>query len=171
MRAWIGISLFAVACGSEAGVDAGSLSDAGSIDAGSIDAGPMCTEDIIEPYTGPAPCSQATQQCAAACTTLSCATDCTFDDPNPACGQCWDANQISCWNRNGCQPLWNCVSQCIQEHCIGVPDFDACFAANCQDEDVAYADCFEPVRQMCAERTIACLPEPASADAGVPDGG
>lgn len=133
------------------GADAGATDDAGS-DAG----GPMCTEDIRAPFAGDPPCSVATADCAAACDTASCAEDCFLADTNRACIQCWDANQLSCWNRNGCQAEWNCIAQCITENC---PTADpSCIGANCSAQDLTYADCFEPLRMMCLERTVDCLP-------------
>lgn len=138
-------------------VDAGS--DSGPsvpMDAGH-DAGPTCTEHVIAPFSGAAPCSVATRDCAAACGDARCAEDCFLADASSQCIQCWDANQLSCWNRNGCQSLWNCLSECIQTNC---PTADpACIGDNCSAEDQAYADCFEPLRPMCLERTIDCLPE------------
>jgi hypothetical protein len=131
-------------------------SDAGPVDAGTIDAS-SCPDDIRVPYSGPVPCSTTTRDCAAGCATVDCAQTCFTNDPNPTCLGCWDANQLACWNRNGCQPLWNCLSQCIQTHCS--PDFTPqCIGANCSVEDQAYADCFEPLRMMCLERTFTCLP-------------
>ncbi len=157
--------LFAIAslagCDGDAPSDAGSVDDAGADaatvdDAGSDSGGPMCAEDIRAPFAGSPPCSVATADCAAACDTASCAEDCFLADANRACIQCWDANQLACWNRNGCQDEWNCIAQCITTNCP-MPTGE-CIGANCAAEDVAYADCFEPLRMMCLERTVDCLP-------------
>ena len=116
----------------------------------------MCAEDIRAPFTT-RPCSQDTADCAAACADRSCAEQCFLRDASPQCIQCWDANQLACWNRNGCQEEWNCVAQCIRDNCpMPTPE---CIGANCADEDQAYADCFDPVFTMCLERTVDCLPE------------
>lgn len=139
--------------------DAGrdSANDGGSdLDAGS-DGGPMCEEDLRSPYTGPVPCSVETRDCAAACETRDCAEDCFLADENAACIGCWDVNQLSCWNRNGCQDEFNCLSTCIRTEC---PSADpTCIGDRCSAEDIVYAACFEPFFTTCLERTIACLPE------------
>jgi hypothetical protein len=136
----------------DAGADA-AVPDAGALDA----AVSMCAEDLRSPYTGPIPCNTTTRDCAMGCDDARCAEACFAADPSPSCIQCWDVNQLSCWNRNGCQEQWNCVSECITEHC---PTFDvACIGEQCGTEDQAYADCFEPLRMMCLERTIECLPD------------
>lgn len=142
----------------DAGLEDTGVEDAGLDDAGLEDAGgPMCAEDLRAPFTT-SPCSQATADCAAACADATCAENCFLADASGACIQCWDANQLACWNRNGCQPQWNCIAQCIRTHCpTPTPE---CIGDNCAAEDVAYADCFEPLRMMCLERTVDCLPAP-----------
>ena len=139
------------------GEDAAMADDASTTDDAGVDAGgPMCREDIRAPFAGDPPCSVATADCAAACDNASCAEACFLADPNRNCIGCWDANELACWNRNGCQDEWNCIAQCITDLC---PTADAaCIGANCAAEDQAYADCFEPLRAMCLERTVDCLP-------------
>ncbi len=147
-----------LACDGATPLDAGPLDDAAAAaDAGTDAAGPTCAEDLRAPFAGPAPCSVATADCAAACSTASCAEDCFLADPSANCIGCWDANQLACWNRNGCQDEWNCISECIQTSCT-LPPTAECIGMNCGAEDLAYADCFEPLRMMCLERTIDCLP-------------
>jgi hypothetical protein len=135
-----------------------SAADAGTADAGTADAAvPMCAEDLRGPYTGPIPCGTATRDCAMGCVDARCAEDCFAADPSASCIQCWTLNQLSCWNRNGCQAQWNCVAECIANNC---PSADPeCIGEQCAVEDQAYADCFEPLRMMCLERTIECLPD------------
>jgi len=156
------LALLAVACDADGGGDAGGPVmdaglDAGVADAGAPDAGgPMCREDLRSPFTGPTPCGEDTADCAMACDDRACAEGCFLADANPQCIACWDANQLACWNRNGCQDEWNCVAQCIQDRCpMPTPE---CIGANCADEDQAYADCFEPHFTTCLERTVDCLP-------------
>ena len=129
---------------------------AGAADAAPDAGGPACAEDVRAPYAGPTPCSRATADCAAACDTAACASDCFLRDPSPDCIGCWDLNQLACWNRNGCQAEWNCVSECIRTSCPSPTP--ACIGASCAAEDRAYADCFEPHYTTCLERTVDCLP-------------
>jgi len=131
------------------------MSDAGAADAGVDASVSMCREDLRSPVTGVV-CSMATADCAAACSDATCAQACFAADANAACLQCWDINQIACWNRNGCQDEWNCAAECIQDNCPGFTV--ACIRDNCQAQDLAYADCFEPLREMCLQRTVSCLP-------------
>lgn len=163
MRSWglgLVLALAWTGCDGDMGMDAGAL-DAGAADAGGGDAGvdaavPMCPDHFVDPWPGPAPCSMATEDCAIACDDLGCVRDCVAADPDPDCAACWDFNTQSCWNRNGCQPLWNCLAACFMENCPGglTPEcFDACSA-----EDQAYADCFEPLRPMCGLRGADCFP-------------
>ncbi len=141
----------------DAGTDAGVADGGIEADDAGADAGPACPEHVIAPFSGPAPCSTATAECAAACEDASCAEDCFLADASPQCIGCWDTNQLACWNRNGCQPRFDCLAECITTHC---PAADPeCIGANCSAEDQAFADCFEPLRQMCLERTVSCLPE------------
>ncbi|MGE0792387.1 MAG: hypothetical protein AB7S26_42325 [Sandaracinaceae bacterium] len=163
MRAWgvmvVGLLGLGAGCDDGAAMDAGTdagIADAGSADAGVDASGPTCTEDLRSPLAG-VQCSIATATCAQGCADATCAEDCFAADPSPSCLQCWTVNQLACWNRNGCQPQWNCLSQCILANCPSPPT-GACIGANCATEDQAYADCFEPLRQMCLERTVDCLP-------------
>lgn len=136
--------------------DAGEDPADAAADAAQDAGGPACMEDVRAPYSGPIPCSRATADCAAACETSACASDCFLRDPSPNCIACWDLNQLACWNRNGCQSEWNCVSECIRTSCPSPTP--ACIGANCGPEDEAYSDCFAPHYTTCLERTTDCLP-------------
>lgn len=144
--------------GTDAGAaDAGSSTDAGATDAGVDAAAPMCTENIIDPFNGPPPCSVETRECARACADLTCARDCVNNDANGQCAACWDFNTQSCWNRNGCQGEWNCLAQCLQTNCPTNITIE-CLTVTCGAEDMAYSDCFEPLRTMCGMRGADCFP-------------
>lgn len=157
----LALAVLALGCGGEEGMDAGPA-DAGAGDAGALDAGvdaaaPMCDEHIVDPYAGAPPCSVGTRECARACPDLGCAKDCVDADPATACGDCWAFNTQSCWNRNGCQDEWNCLSQCLLASCPGGITTE-CLTVTCGAQDMAYADCFEPLRMMCGMRGADCFP-------------
>jgi hypothetical protein len=135
-----------------------SSTDAPSADAGPADGGPMCTENLVTLVEG-RPCSTELRDCTMACTDESCLDDCFETLADPACTNCMNRALIACVNRNGCQELWNCSAECIQEHCTGTPDLDACIAASCMAEDDAYYDCVPMTLSTCGTRYVDCLPE------------
>lgn len=146
--------------------DAGSSADSGvdagppvSLDAGA-DAGPMCAEDLVEPYTT-RPCSAATKTCIEACTEPSCFDTCVDSDPVRACRDCVNRAFISCFNRNGCQPMWNCYRACIRENCTMAPDVVACIDEHCREAEQTYYDCIDAAfdTSPCPGRYVDCLPE------------
>lgn len=136
--------------------DAAPASDAG-LDAGASDAGPSCREEIVPPYVGPIPCSMATRSCVDACADGDCLFRCLEADPSAPCQDCLDRATVTCVNRNGCQPQWNCFRQCIVDNCP-VPT-DACITMNCTEPENAWNTCAggEPLR-VCGTAYEECLP-------------
>ncbi len=75
------------------------------------------------------------------------------------CRRCIDLDLISCVNRNGCQEVWSCYTDCIRERCPGDPS-DACVRGSCGAEEDAFDACVtDEVLMICGERYQDCLPE------------
>lgn len=143
----------------DAGADAGAA-DGGASDAGAPDAGLDCPAEIVDPYPG-RPCSADTRTCTETCTGEGCAGECIDADPNPQCYFCFQVNVVSCFNRNGCQPVWNCFRECMRAHCAGAPDTEACALENCAEQDAAFGACIDSLwdSTSCPARYEDCLPE------------
>lgn len=146
-------------------IDAGSTADAATgTDAGPdaviVDAGPMCEEELVVPYTT-RPCSADTKACVEACTEPTCVDACLASDPSTSCTDCVNRALISCFNRNGCQPQWNCYRACSRENCTGVPDVGACLDMHCVEPEQAFYDCVDSIFETsaCPSRYADCLPE------------
>ena len=143
-------------------VDAGGGTDAGETvaDSGPPDAGPTCEEELVVPYTT-RPCSADTRACAEACTEPTCVDGCLASDPSSACTDCTNRAVIACFNRNGCQPQWDCYRACTRAHCMGAPDVGACLDMHCMEPEQAYYDCIDLAfaDSACPGRYVDCLPE------------
>ena len=119
----------------------------------------MCAPMVVEPYLT-IPCSTATRTCIDGCTTGDCLDACIGADPSPMCRDCTNRALVSCFNRNGCQPQWDCYIGCTMSLCGGVPDPDSCIEAMCLEVEDAWYLCTEEMgpESPCLTRYLDCLP-------------
>jgi hypothetical protein len=121
------------------------------------DGGPTgCSAEIVEPYTGPAACSDAVSECVRGCEMggpEDCFGECIAAEPQ--CQFCFYQSFIACANDGGCLDAWRQFACCTESvpTCAGVEGVARLqCAGECPAEIDEYSFCLNASGDMCAFR-------------------